>query len=95
MRITAMILVVALLCLTVGTVSAAPTERGGFMGFIAGCLFGVRTGGDYNAGKDVHWREWVMLVPIVNIVFAIKNGLDGSAGVTRADLAAEYGANYY
>ena len=77
-------------------VSAAPASgRGGFMGFIAGCCFGIRAAGDYNAGKEIHWREWVVLIPYVNIVFAIWNGIDGANGVTRTDLASKYGAMYY
>lgn len=74
---------------------AASGTRGGPMGFIAGCCFGIRCGGDYNAGKEVHWREWCMLVPFVNIVFAVWNGIDGYNGVTTADYAAKYGAQYY
>lgn len=78
------------------TVTAAPSSgRGGFMGFIAGCCFGIRAAGDYNEGKEIHWREWVMLIPYVNIVFAIWNGIDGANGVTTKDLASKYGAMYY
>lgn len=74
---------------------AAEQGRGGFMGFIAGFCFGIRSGGAYNDGKEVHWREWVLLVPFVNIVFAIWNGVDGMNGVTSQDLAQQYGASYY
>lgn len=84
-------------------VSVSPTPaqaatgegRGGVMGFIAGCCFGVRAGADYNDGKEIHWREWIMLIPYVNIVFAIWNGVDGANGVTRADYAEQYGSTYY
>ena len=69
--------------------------RGGFMGFIAGCCFGIRAGAAYNDGKEIHWREWIGLVPIVNIVVAIWNGIDGANGVTGKDYAAQYGAMYY
>ncbi|MBP7828480.1 MAG: hypothetical protein KA248_01040 [Kiritimatiellae bacterium] len=69
--------------------------RGGFMGFIAGCCFGIRAGAAYNDGKEIHWREWIMLVPIVSIVVAIWNGIDGANGVTSADYAKQYGATYY
>ena len=74
---------------------AAEKARGGAMGFIAGCCFGIRTGAAYNDGKEIHWREWVMLVPFVGFVFAIINGVDGAQGVTTADLAAKYGSTYY
>lgn len=73
----------------------AGSGRGGFMGFIAGCCFGIRTGGDYNEGKEIHWREWVYIVPIANIVFAIWTGIEGAQGKTRADYAAEYGSSFY
>lgn len=78
------------------TAQAAKGEgRGGVMGFIAGCCFGIRAGADYNDGKEIHWREWVMLVPYVNIVFAVWNGVDGANGVTRADYAEQYGSTYF
>ena len=94
-KIIACMLVVAFLMSTVSVVSAEPSGRGGIMGFIAGCCFGIRSGGAYNDGKEIHWREWVMLLPIVNIVFAIWNGIDGANGVTTKDYAAQYGAMYY
>ena len=70
-------------------------QRGGVMGFIAGCCFGLRTGAAYNDGKEVHWREWVLLVPLANIVFAVWNGIDGANGMQTKDYAQKYGANYY
>lgn len=69
--------------------------RGGLMGFVAGCCFGLRAGAAYNDGKEIHWREWVMLVPVVSLVVAIWNGIDGANGVTSADYAKQYGATYY
>ncbi len=84
----------AAVCLMAST-APAQTQRGGIMGFIAGCCFGVRAAGAYNDGKEIHWREWVMLIPYVNIVFAIWNGVDGANGVTTSELAKRYGASYY
>jgi hypothetical protein len=75
--------------------TAANPQRGGAMGFLAGCLFGVRAAGDYNDGKQIHWREWVMLVPFVNIAFAVWNGIDGAGGWTTKDFATQYGSQYY
>lgn len=75
--------------------AAMGSGRGGVMGFIAGCCFGIRAGADYNSGKEIHWREWCMLIPYVNIVFAIWNGIDGANGVTRADYASQYGEMFY
>ena len=70
-KIIACLLVVVLLLAGTSTVTFAGQGRGGLVGFIVGCCFGIRTGGDYNQGKEIHWREWVMLVPIVNLVFFI------------------------
>ncbi len=87
----ALILLVAI----VTPATAANSQRGGFMGFIAGCCFGIRAGAAYNDGKDLHWREWCRLIPYAGIVFAVWDGIDGANGVTTADLAARYGAMYY
>lgn len=65
------------------------------MGFVAGCCFGVRTAGAYNDGKEIHWREWVLVVPLVNVVMSIWNGIDGMNGWTTRDFAAQYGSSYY
>lgn len=94
-KIVAIVLLLALVANVPVEAAQATSGRGGFMGFIAGCCFGIRAAGDYNSGKEIHWREWVMLIPYVNIVFAIWNGIDGANGVTKEDLAAKYGAMYY
>jgi hypothetical protein len=75
--------------------AASAQGRGGFMGFIAGCCFGIRAGAAYNDGKELHWREWCLLIPYANIVFMIWNGVDGANGVNSGELAARYGAIYY
>jgi hypothetical protein len=74
---------------------AVNEQRGGLMGFIAGCCFGIRAGAAYNDGKEIHWREWVMLIPYVNIIFEIWNGIDGANGVTTSDYVKKYGAAFY
>ncbi|MCF7839035.1 MAG: hypothetical protein K9N49_10445 [Candidatus Marinimicrobia bacterium] len=92
------ILTIILICALVGLAlpaAAQQAQRGGFMGFIAGCCFGVRAAGDYNAGKDIHWREWCRLIPYAGIVFAVWDGIDGSSGKTTADYAKEYGAHFF
>lgn len=95
-KVLACLLVVAFLMGSVTVASAAQgTGRGGVMGFIAGCCFGIRAGGAYNEGKEIHWREWVGLIPYVNIIFYIWNGVDGANGVSTKDYAAKYGAIYY
>jgi hypothetical protein len=65
------------------------------MGFIAGCCFGTRAGGDYNSGKEICWREWVRLIPYAGLVFAVWDGIDGASGVTRAEYAEKYGSTFY
>ena len=75
--------------------SAAGQGRGGFVGFLAGCCFGIRSGNAYNDGKELHFREWCRLIPYVNIVFMIWDGIDGAQGTTTAKLAKQYGATYY
>ena len=74
---------------------AVNEQRGGLMGFIAGCCFGIRAGAAYNDGKEIHWREWVKLVPYVNIVFVIWDGIDGANGMTTKDYTAKYGVMFY
>lgn len=73
---------------------AAP-GRGGVAGFFVGCCFGLRSGAAFNEGKDVHFRQWCRLIPYVNIVFAIWDGIDGANGVTVADMNAKYPGNFY
>ncbi len=93
-----LVLAAVAVMLTAGAVStsqAVNNERGGLMGFIAGCCFGIRSGAAYNDGKEIHWREWVMLIPIANLVFSIWNGIDGANGVTSADYQAKYGTAFY
>jgi hypothetical protein len=82
--------------LTSTMASAAPAAgRGGFMGFIGGCCFGLRTGSAYNAGKEIHWREWVRIIPVVGLVVGIWDGIDCANGKTTSDLASQYGSMYY
>jgi len=97
MKKTLILLMAVMMSFSVFTQNAVAAEkgRGGAMGFIAGCCFGIRSGAAYNDGKEVHWREWVMLVPFVGFVFAVINGVDGYQGVTTADLAEQYGSTYY
>ncbi len=86
------IVVAGVMLSAIGTSAmAAGSGRGGAMGLIAGCCFGIRASGDYNSGKDIHWREWLSLI----FVGSIWNGLDGYSGVTTEDYVAKYGAQYY
>jgi hypothetical protein len=95
-KVMACLLVTVFLLGNVSVVSAQQyTGRGGFMGFIAGCCFGIRTAAAYNDGKEVHWRQWCRLIPYAHIIFYIWDGIDGANGVTTKDYATQYGAIYY
>ena len=93
-------LVASLLVVLVALAAFAPAAvagggEGGIMGFFVGCCFGIRSGAAFNDGKDLHWREWALIIPIAGIVVAIINGIDGMNGLTTKDMAAQYGANFY
>jgi hypothetical protein len=94
-KIIAGILVAVMVLTTAAPTAQAAEGRGGVMGFIAGCCFGMRAGADYNSGKEIHWREWCQLIPYVGLVFAIWSGIDGANGTTRADYAETYGSTYF
>ena len=97
-KIIAGMLIAAFLACSVGTSSAVNAQRGGFMGFIAGCCFGVRAAAAYNDGKELHWREWVELVERFidyGIIMRIWSGVDGASGITTKDYAERYGAMFY
>ena len=94
-KVLASVVVAMIMLSCVGTTRAVNDQRGGLMGFIAGCCFGIRAGMDYNDGKDIHWREWCRIVPFVDIVIVIWDGIDGANGTQRKDYIAQYGAAYY
>ena len=95
-KLVASLLIMMFVLLAVApAASAVNPDRGGFMGFIAGCCFGIRSGAAYNDGKDLHWREWCTIIPFVGLVVGIMNGITCSGGTTTADLAKQYGAMYY
>jgi len=94
-KVLVAVLIVGMLLSSVGSSFAVNTQRGGLMGFIAGCCFGLRSSAAYNDGREIHWREWVMLVPVVNIVCSIWNGIDGANGMQTSDYAKQYGKMFY
>jgi hypothetical protein len=94
-KAVALVLIGVFMLLAVAPTFAADKGRGGFLGFIAGCCFGIRSGCAYNDGKDLHWREWGLLIPLFSIYVGIVNGIDGYNGKTTSDLAAQFGATYY
>ena len=90
-KLMASLMVGMLLAGSALTASAANESRGGFMGFVAGCCFGVRTGAAYNDGKEINWREWLTLIPGI----CIWNGIDGANGMTTADYTKAYGTSFF
>ncbi|MBM4149626.1 MAG: hypothetical protein FJ224_11400 [Lentisphaerae bacterium] len=96
-RVIAGILVATLFltAMPVSTMAKSSREPGGAAAFFIGCCWGLREGLEWNEGADMHWREWVMIVPVVNIVFAIWAGIDCAGGITSRDWANANGANWY
>jgi hypothetical protein len=94
-KIIAALLVSTLLLTHVASAASTGAGRGGFMGFIGGCCFGLRCGLAYNEGKEIHWREFCTIIPYVGVVFSIWNGIDCAGGKTASDFATQYGQMYY
>lgn len=92
-RLTCLLLVGTLLLAM--PVASQATERGGVGGFLVGCCFGVRTAAAYNEGKDLHFRDWAVIIPYAGVIFSIWNAVDGAQGITTAQLRQQYGATYF
>jgi hypothetical protein len=91
-KVFACFLLAGLLVTTVGSSAwAVNASRGGALGFVAGCCFGIRSGAAYNDGKDIHWREWLTLVPGV----CIWNGIEAAKGMQTSDYVKAYGSAFY
>jgi len=77
--------------------SQAKVDRkpGDIPAFIVGCCWGIREGTEWNEGADLHWREWMRVVPFVNIVIMIWDGKECYDGITARDWAKKNGANWY
>ena len=93
MKIVAIFLVVLMACFS--SAPAATAADGGIEGFIIGCCFGIRSAAAHNDGKDLHWREWIRLIPLADIVGMVFDAVDGMNGMTTSRLASQYGSNYY
>lgn len=74
---------------------AAERNTGGIESFLIGCCFGIRSAAAHNDGKDLHWREWIRIIPFANIVGMVFDAVDGMNGMTNKDLADAYGSNFY
>ena len=55
-------------------------------------LPGIRSGAAYNDGKDIHWREWLILACGVG---SIWNGIEAAKGMQTSDYVKAYGSAYY
>lgn len=94
-KVVACVLAMAMGCAVAASAATAVPRRDGALGFCIGCCFGARSGAAYNEGKQLHWKEWGLMIPIVNIFIDILNGVDTMNGLATADLAGQYGAQYY
>ena len=94
-KIVAMVLVVLMALFSFAPAATAGGQPGGFEGFLIGCCFGLRSAAAHNDGKDLHWREWIRIIPLASIVGAVFDAVDGMNGITTKDLANQYGSNYY
>ncbi|MDP6490237.1 MAG: hypothetical protein QGH42_04725 [Kiritimatiellia bacterium] len=81
--------------LAAAPLAQANEEQGDILGFFVGCCFGLRTGADYNDGKELHLRDYGRIIPWANIVFAVWDGVDTYNGKGRADFQTAYGSEYY
>ena len=94
MKVIAMLMVALMVLFSIAPAAMA-RDTGGLAGGIIGCCFGVRSAAAYNDGKDLHWREWIRIVPIASWVGVVFDAVDGMNGTTTSDLATQYGSNYY
>ncbi len=62
--------------------TAVAHEKGGCVGGIVGCCFGIRTAAAWNEGKSINIREWLQFL-YVGYIWA---GIEGYQGITTADL---------
>lgn len=98
MRKSIIIGLVAIVILSLCPVqSEASVQRdpGGIPAFLIGCCWGIRVGTEWNDGADLHWREWMRLIPWVNIVIGAWDGIDCYSGIGAKEWATENGANWY
>jgi hypothetical protein len=98
MRVWAIALSVVILLTALTPVTClAKVDRqpGGIPAFLIGCCWGIREGSMWNEGADLHWREWCRLIPIVNLVIGIWDGVECMNGMTSHQWAEANGANWY
>ena len=81
----------ALAAVLAAPVMAAEASRGGPMGFIHGCCFGLRGAAAYNDGKAITAIEWIDRFLLLDIYAAVR----GWQGVTTSDLRTQFGPNFF
>jgi hypothetical protein len=72
-------------------VAAAEQKKGGLMGGVYGCCFGMRGAAAYNDGLRAPAMEWIDRLLLWGIYAAVL----GWDGTTTADLRSEYGDRCY
>jgi len=77
------------------SVAKVNRQPGGPAAFFVGCCWGLREGTQWNEGADMHWREWMRIVPVVGLVIAVWDGYECMQGVTAHEWAEKNGANWY
>lgn len=81
-KILAIVLAMAIFAAAPAAQAKAAEGRGGLMGGLVGCCFGIRTAAAYNEGKSINIREWLQFI-WVGYVWA---AFEGYSGVTTSDL---------
>ncbi|QTA92660.1 hypothetical protein [Desulfonema magnum] len=97
-KLVAVCCIVALLvtlCPLASEAKVSGREPGGLGAFFVGCCLGLRTGTEWNAGSQLHWREWSVLIPYAGLIIAVWNGIDCAKGMTAHQWAEKNGANWY
>jgi len=87
-------LIALTLCPATGS-AKVKRDPGGIPAFLVGCCWGIREGSEWNEGADMHWREWCRLIPFVNILMGLWDGVDCYGGITAHEWAEKNGANWY
>ena len=80
-----------LLAMAASTAVAAEKEKGGLMGGLYGCCFGMRGAAAYNDGLRAPAMEWIDTL----LLWRIYSVILGYQGTTSADLRKEYGDQCY
>jgi len=62
-------------------------QAAGFNGFMASCCLGPRVGSQLNERK-IRSKEWLILIPVVNLYPWISTGLEALNGKTMVEIEA-------